>query len=134
MREIEFRGKQQYGKWVEGYYVKTTYFQREEEKHFIIKPIDVREGGLNAYEYEVIPETVGQYTGLKDKKDTKIFEGDIVKVKNCETFIIKYQHNEFRFIPICNGYTWLQAHEYKESDFEVIGNIYDNKELLEVQK
>ena len=32
------------GKWVEGYYVKTTYFQREEEKHFIIKPIDVREG------------------------------------------------------------------------------------------
>ena len=45
------------GKWVEGYYVKTTYFQREEEKHFIIKPIDVREGGLNAYEYEVIPET-----------------------------------------------------------------------------
>lgn len=126
MREIEFRGKTLQDEWIYGY-----IFKSQCGGYYIVDTNNDGDDGIEVRMRLVVKETVGQYTGLKDKKDTKIFEGDIVKVKNCETFVIIYQHNEFRFIPICNAYTFLQAHEYKESDFEVIGNIYDNKELLE---
>ena len=90
----------------------------------------------------VIPETIGQYTGLADKNGTKIFEGDIVLVpyidpifkctwndtSPCEEAIVKY----------CNGVFYV---EYIESGdkftlsamdgyMKIIGNIYDNPELL----
>ena len=136
MREIEFRGKRvDNGEWAYGYYCKATRHWHKYGIHndWIITSAFQNGGFFNVMgRYAVIPETVGMWTGLTYKNGKKIFEGDIVKVKNCETFVIKYRHNEFRFIPICNAYTFLQAHEYKESDFEVIGNIYDNKELLEV--
>lgn len=125
MREIEFRGKTLQDDWIYGY-----IFKAQSGGYYIVDTNNDGDDGKDVRMRLVVKETVGQYTGLKDKKDTKIFEGDIVEVKNCETFIIKYQHNEFRFIPICNAYTFLQAHEYNGSDFEVVGNIYDNKELL----
>ena len=139
MREIEFRGfttekgeqkliikgKEYQGEWIYGY-----IFKAQCGAYYIVDTNNDGEDGIDVRMRLVVKETVGQYIGLKDKKRTKIFEGGIVEVKNCETFVIKYQHNEFRFIPICNAHTFLQAHEYKESDFEVIGNIYDNKELL----
>lgn len=93
----------------------------------------------------VIPETVGQYTGLLDKNGTKIFEGDIVKDRwtngivtfgkhriDCCGCCYSY-HNTIGFYvdegkgPICSDEdTW--------DNFEVIGNIHDNPELMEVQK
>jgi uncharacterized phage protein (TIGR01671 family) len=138
MREILFRGKRKdNGEWVEG----GIYHNSEDEIVFIIK-----DTGLGYHEFiEVIPETVGQFTGLYDKCDkngTKIFEGDII-TQNWydytepsddsigEVVFCKYDCSfsvldveKYGIVPLgkCHAYHW---------EAEVIGNIHDNPELLE---
>ena len=80
--------------------------------------------------YEVIPETVGQYIGLTDKNGTKIFDGDIVK----GTFLGFPIPVEDYVFSICwqEDVTGYRANYFE--NVEVIGNIYDNPELLEPNK
>ena len=138
MREILFRGKRtDNGEWVCGYYTKARYFLNKKEMHIIFEP-DVEafpHCEFTGYE-EVLPETVGQYTGLTDKNGKRIFEGDIVhcvsKLDSADMVII-FECGQFRMI-LAEKYHEYQTNVgyYDINCFakEVIGNIHDNPELL----
>lgn len=121
MREYLFRGKMiANGKWSEGNLLVT-------KQGCCITP--------DATVYVAVdPETVGQYTGLTDKNGKKIFEGDICNFSNCSDIdnygVVVYDADETEFgIDYGSTYLGLGRH-YHSRDIEVIGNIYDNPELL----
>lgn len=145
MREILFRGKRvANGDWKEGSYVHQYCC------HLIYLPNGVdSEHGFDYY--HVIPETVGQFTGLTDKNGKKIFEGDIVEVTIvrdiCDSEDVKIEtgaieYDKIGMIGLIMEYyddvpIWSDVFQELElSDcindfwFEVIGNIHDNPELL----
>lgn len=141
MREIIFRGKRKdNSKWVTG---RNIVFSDGEKLTPYIIPTGTSMLGFDSPSYsimmsvfyEIIPETVGQYTGLTDKNSKKIFEGDIVKIylyepkglANYEIGCIKYDDIKARFV-FC---TEKGNYGIDNSNvFEVIGNIHDNPELL----
>lgn len=134
-REILYRGKRtDNGEWVEGYYAK--YLNLKHEIYTAILKFDNEDGAVYSDEITaVIPETVGEYTGLTDKNRKKIFEGDIVKFRinfNNEKLGFRYgtvifDHGSFH---IDTDYCFLCTFA-SDDDIEVIGNIHDNPELLE---
>lgn len=97
----------------------------------------VIETGRERYGYsgvgsKVLPETVGEYTGLKDKNGNEIYEGDLFK-ENKSTGEIKFEDGSF-FIEwkVIKDF-WSESLKYHAINGEVIGNIYENPELLEVK-
>lgn len=133
VREILFRGRRvDNGDWVEG-----DLFNNYDERIFVGELIvnDYTGNAHDDYElgvgfYEVDPETVGQWTGLVDKYGTKIFEGDVIRCSilygigcyphmGIETRVVTYKDG--RFNPLC----YCECNNY-----EVIGNIHDNPELV----
>ena len=172
MREILFRGQCcTDGKWVEGYLGievpdELVIQQFSYDEYFKSNCID---------QYSVKPETVGQYTGLKDVHNMRIFEGDVVKditplykgltpgvreellkerAKKRGIAVVKFGYHDVKADdPYCIGraygvyfegdmelttpaqyYGYGDWQESEDYQFEVIGNIWDNPELLEGDK
>ncbi|MBQ3265924.1 MAG: hypothetical protein IJH07_09145 [Ruminococcus sp.] len=136
MREILFRGKRiDNGEWVYGFYMEAiddgTKMGFIVENNTNIYPrINYVYKSLDCDIVDVIPETVGQYTGLTDKNSKDIFTGDIVLNSNGVpyevAFIEKYARFAFRRKGVVFGW-------FNPSYCKVIGNIHDNPELLEAE-
>lgn len=134
MRKILFRGKRvDNGEWVTGCYVKSKI----SGCYILISKLQCSKTAIkdDFDVYEVIPETVGQDTGLTDKNDKngqKIFEGDILRVSQNEVVEIYYDECYCQFrARTANGVE--NAIDYYcgyPVQYEVIGNIHDNPELL----
>ena len=80
--------------------------------------------------YDVILETVGQFTGLTDKNGTKIFEGDIIRDADGDVMIVKWLTEGATFVLEPKPYVSVHFYSTLPSEIEVIGNIHDNSELL----
>lgn len=144
MREILFRGKLlNTEKWIQGFYCAmeaTTYAVEEDYKnypvptHHCIAVDEMTDWGLpnKLVLYEVDSATVGQFTGLTDKNGKKIFEGDIIKLLKCENDVCTLKDdNPNYYFQGKNGRYEISEEPHNPECFEVIGNIYDNPELLE---
>ena len=153
-REILFRGKRvDNGEWVYGKGLQQCKDELGNEIVAIFEDVVKsekyikKEGRYTLYYVPVEPETLGQYTGLKDKKGKQIFEGDIIKTPHCFIGVVVFGRTEeecthmvFRrkITDVYTTYGWI----FKRSDGftiaiddeilqgEVIGNITDNPEMV----
>lgn len=128
--------------WVEGFYscVTDTYTPKNCDYITTFKKLDNGEIILTGT-FEVISETVGEFTGKIDKNSNMIFEGNIVKViyissesngkPITEITTVTYDEQNCCFYPMRWNESCEQCDNYTEIiEIEVIGNVYDNQELL----
>lgn len=138
MRTIKFRGKcdkdsRYSGEWVYGACVQCE----KSNDVLIIYAINDRSSCI----YHVDPDTIGQFTGLLDKNDKEIYEGDIIKIPTKhgdKVFWIGYELSHIGAFCLCDidGFVSIfgRNYEYEPFDCEVIGNIHDNPKLLENER
>lgn len=132
MREILFRGKRiDNGEWIFGSLVSLDDKGKAILKSKSVVYMSKSDNTLSSSDcYEVVPESVGQYTGLMDENGTKIFEGDILKDRlDGDISEVIYTRYAFKVKNVKRKYILTLAGYH---NCEVIGNIYDNPELLEV--
>jgi len=137
MRETLFRGKQKdNGEWIEGYYVPLG-----DKHHYILTGKLTIINNFPMFEhFYVIPETIGRYTGFRDKNKVRIFEGDILRCTDecactyitqvCaygNTLIVEIRGEECGDMPIDYAVDYWNDNDYV---IEVIGNIHDSPEML----
>lgn len=124
-KEILFKGKRKdTGEWTEGYFFKIW------DRTFLLWGMNNDHPNM----IEVIPETVSQFIGLTDRYEKKIFEGDIVNIITGINGYKSTYHStiqEVKYIADSGIAVFLPFDNSDMVEIEVIGNIYDNKELLE---
>ena len=133
MREILFRGKRaDNGQWVYGFYA-----QELQGQHYILADEGDFYDGPMLTMVEIIPETVGQYTGLKDKNGVKVFDGDVVECISTwdkANMVAIFEDGEYRLV-LCDKYkNYTPGSGYYSIgcfDKNIIGNIHDNPELMD---
>ena len=135
MREILFRGKTTHSKkWIYGNYIQETLGDS-----IYSKVEDILENIDSGSRY-IIPETLGQYTGIKDKNGTKIFEGDICEHIDRDNyprpFAVEWIEDYACFVFVDKGDYFRNYYFQKKhmENIQVIGNIYDNPELIQNDK
>lgn len=142
MREFLFRGKTEKGEWVYGDLLHPDFCGNG----YAIE--DFSKGKNNCS--DVIPETIGQYTGLTDKNGKKIFEGDILKIARVSDGTGSYYYPPLNYpvnvVAKWDLCAWMWETLCKDKRYigfpdawchyecEVIGNIHDNPELLKGEK
>ena len=136
-RVIRFRGKDSAGEW---WYGSLAYFPDSQSAH-IIPCGSCKNGEVVCDFIEVIPETVEQFIGIRDKNGKEIYDGDIITVRGKYPRIVLWDKMMWALMPTiyCHdedfwvmnlqhpGVDWWE--EYSD-EIEVIGNIHDNPELL----
>lgn len=134
MRTITFRGKVKHeGRWVYG-----SLLVYGDGEHNIFEK---REHNYKLDSYNVEPETVGQSTGLSDHNGRDIYEGDIITVKGDYPRVVLWDKMSWALMP--TGYYhdedfWVMNLQHPGLDwweefadeFEIIGNIYENPDML----
>lgn len=154
MREIKFRGKRlDNGEWIYGSLLVSHFKDDKKERYFI-----TQFSGNYTFEHEVDPNTVGQYTGLKDRNNLEIYEGDVVELVEKSVCIrtVGYQRSDchcfgkrliVRWFP--SGFMLSDQMRFKEPNTSgnvrqydfwnntpflcMVGNIHDNPELLKTE-
>jgi hypothetical protein len=116
MLEIEFRGKDN----------KTEEWRYGSLNLFNTESLILEGGKYNP----VYPETIGQYTGLKDKDGRKIFEGDVVSIRG-DKYQVKYRAPSFMLFPARGIALIADKGLIEKNNVNIIGNIHDMPEMKE---
>lgn len=147
MREIKFRGKEiNTDEWVFGFYTQGSFIDPNTGKETVRHIIHAD------FLHDVEPETIGQYTGLKDRNGKEIYEGDIIYSEfsdrsNCHCLVGWNEEkvcfglmDEFAFRSKQEGYDFpkfdsLVLWNFRNygTKFEVVGDIHDNPELIKLR-
>lgn len=137
MNEIKFRAKKLKGEWEYGYYLEFELCDGEGRCSYIKKD--------GCQPIKVLKETVGQFTGLLDKNQSEVYDGDIIKAPSGRIYLVmwstwihqerrnKWIVDEYQFTGWCIGYEGNKPFDTLDSEVlqgEVIGNVHDNPELI----